>query len=316
MKNLNQLLAKLKELSDYFYSIGIEDIYTNSKIYEVLMAYSFNHITVNGHAYTADAVDQLGYLYEYKHFKLSSSNHSWTFNDFSDETIEQLKEIHNVYFSVIDDSYIYPQIIRTYSVSGRNVASYLESATLAIKNTRKMINISEIQIKNHMDYRLITVRNQNAFDPLYEVFSTAYKLEQKLNIRGILTSNKLWELLVGIQLNHRVSSDQKKHDAFDEFGNTYEYKVSSKVRWTFQDISANVLSSYLSDNCIILAVVNKKEFIVERIYACKPHAIVSILNNKLSRKINNNKEVKRLSAGIGIKDVNCMIDNGDAKCVL
>lgn len=316
MKNLNQLLSKLKELSDYFFSIGIEDIYTNSKIYEVLMAYSFNHEIVNGHAYTPDAMDQLGNLYEYKHFKLSSSNHTWTFNDFSEETIEQLKEVHNVYFSVIDDSYIYPQIITTYSVSGRNVAKYLESATLSIRNKRKMINISEAQIINNMDCELISVKNRKPFNALYEVFSTAHELEQRANIRGILTSNKLWELLVGIRLNHNINSDQKKHDAFDESGNTYEYKVSSYARWTFQDISENVLDSYLHDNCIILAVVNKEDFIVERIYACNPFAVVSILKNKLSEKINNNKEIKRLSAGIGIKDVNYMIDNGDAEWVL
>lgn len=316
MKNLNQLLAELKELSDYFYAKGIEDIYTNSKIYEVLMAYSFNHEIVNGHAYTSDAMDQLGNMYEYKHFKLSSSNHSWTFNDFSDKTIEQLNKVHNVYFSVINDSYIYPRIIKTYSVSGRNVAKYLELATLSITNTRKMINISEVQIKNNMDYELIPIKNRKPSNALFDVFYTAHELEQITKIRGILTSNKLWELLVGIQLNHSVNSNQKKYDASDEFRNTYEYKVSSNARWTFQDISENVLDSYLYDNCIILAVVNKKDFLVEKIYACKPFAVVSILKSKLSEKINNNKEIKRLSAGIGIRDVNYMIENGDAEWVL
>ncbi len=316
MENLNQLLAKLKELSDYFFSIGIEDIYTNSKIYEVLMAYSFDHIIINGHAHTPDAKDEKGNLYEYKHFKISSSNHTWTFNDFSDKTIKHLGKIKWVFFSIINDSCVYPQITKTYSVSGKNVSKYLKSATLSIKNTRRMINISEFQIKNKMDYELIAVKKPNPWNKLCDIFFTANQLEQQMHIKGILTSNKLWELLVGIQLNHSVNSDQKKHDAFDKFGYKYEYKVSSNARWTFQDISENVLDSYLSDNYIILAVVNKEDFIVERIYACNSVAVVSILKNKLSEKINNNKEIKRLSAGIGKRDVKYMIDNGDAEWVL
>lgn len=315
MNTIYRLLNELKILGDYFLSKGIEDIYTNSKIYEVLMAHSFNHTIINGHAYTPDARDYLGNLYEYKHFKLLSSNHSWTFNDFSDETIEHLNEIAYVYFSIIDDTKIVPVICKTYIVAGRDVSRYLESATLDIKNKRKMINISELQIKNYMAYKLLSSYNHKPWKELNDVFYVANELEKIMNIHGILTSNKLWELLVGLELNHHVNSDQKKHDAIDEFGNTYEYKVSSKARWTFQDISKHVLDSYLSDKFIILAVVNKKEFLVDKIYACSSSEIVSILKYKLLKKLKNNKEIRRLSASIGITDVHNMIDNGYAKCV-
>ena len=145
MNNNSQLLDNLKRLSDYFSSIEIDDIYTNSKIYEVLMAHSFNHKIINGHAHTPDAEDEFGNLYEYKHFKVSSSNHTWTFNDFSDKTIEHLNEIAYVYFSIIDDTIIVPKIAKTYIVSGKEVSRYLVSATLDIQNQRKMINISETQ---------------------------------------------------------------------------------------------------------------------------------------------------------------------------
>ena len=43
--------------------------------------------------------------YEYKHYKELSSNHSWTFNDFSDTTINKLNsELISVIFAHIDDS--------------------------------------------------------------------------------------------------------------------------------------------------------------------------------------------------------------------
>ena len=52
---LRQLINRLKALADYFFSNGIDDIYTNSKIYEVLIAEQFGHQIINGHANTPDA---------------------------------------------------------------------------------------------------------------------------------------------------------------------------------------------------------------------------------------------------------------------
>ena len=316
MSKLRMLLKKLKTLSDFFLSIGIRDIYTNSKIYEVFMAHIFNHSIINGHAYTPDAEDEFGNLFEYKHYKVSSSNHTWTFNDFSENTIDHLNSVDNVFFSIIDDTCIIPQMIATYMVPGYEVSRYLSTATLGICNKRKMINISEHQIINNMTYSLQKSFNYTPCNELEDIFSTAYEVEKLVNVSGILTSNKLWELLVGIELNHMINSDQKKHDAIDEYGNTYEYKVSSKINWTFQDITNSVLNSYLKDESIILAVVDKKEFEVKAICACNPEAIVSILKLKLKKKREQTKEIRRLSAGIGINDIRNMIKNGDAKWVL
>lgn len=73
---LKQLINRLKILADYFLSNGVEDIYTNSKIYEVLIAEQFGHQIINGHAYTPDARDEKGEFYEYKHYKVSSIIHA------------------------------------------------------------------------------------------------------------------------------------------------------------------------------------------------------------------------------------------------
>lgn len=309
--DLGQLITKLKELSDSFYRDGIADIYTNSKIYEVLIAIQFGHTIINGHANTLDAIDQNGYRFEYKHYKVSSSNHTWTFNDFTNRTIQKLYGVCFVFFTIINDQCALPQIEKIYAVPGVEVAKYLLEKTKSITNTRKMINISEHQIVQNMPHRLIVEKTKYT-EKLKEVFTTAKSLEQLIGVDGILTSNKLWELLVACVLNHRINPEQKQHDAYDTSGRTYEYKVSTRAEWTFQDISENVLASYLYDEKIILAIVDKQAFSVCHIYFCNPKAIIKILKKKLNTKLNNSTELRRLSASIGMKDINNMLESGDA----
>ncbi len=313
---LKQLINRLKILADYFLSNGVEDIYTNSKIYEVLIAEQFGHQIINGHAYTPDARDEKGEFYEYKHYKVSSSNHTWTFNDFTDRTIEKLYYVKEVYFAVINDEYTIPDIEKIFIVPGEEVARYMEEKTQHISNLRKMINISPKQIMSNMAYDIIEMEKTTCSSKLKEIFMTASKIEAITGVEGILTSNKLWELLVAYELNHNVNSEQRKHDAYDELGRTYEYKVSSVPHWTFQDITQNVLDGYLDDEKIVLAVVDKKGFSVERICFCNPNAIVSILQCKLQDRINCKKTIRRISSYIGMSDVRRMIDGGDAEWVL
>ena len=154
------------------------------------------------------------------------------------------------------------------------------------------------------------------FKQIKRDFFLASKSEEITGVDGILTSNKLWEVLVAYELNHNVNSEQRKHDAYDEWGRTYEYKVSSDPRWTFQDITQNVLDGYLDDEKIVLAVVNKKRFSVERVYFCDPSAIVSILQCKLQDRMNGKKTIRRMSSYIGMVDVRRMLDGGDAEWVL
>lgn len=312
---LKQLINRLKVLADYFLSNGVEDIYTNSKIYEVLIAEQFGHQIINGHAYVPDARGAEGEFYEYKHYKLSSSNHTWTFNDFTDKTIEKLYYVKEVYFAVINDAYTIPRIERIFVVPGEEVARYMEEKTPHIHNLRRMINISPTQIMSNMSYDIIDFERTCCSNKLKDIFLTAAKIEEITGVDDILTSNKLWELLVAYELNHNVNSEQKKHDAYDEFGRTYEYKVGSIPGWIFQDITQNVLESYLNDEAIVLAVVDKKRFSVERICFCKPDAIVSILKYKLQKRMNERIPIKRLYARIGMSDIRRMIERGDAEWV-
>ena len=313
---LEQLIYRLKVLGDYFYNNGIEDIYTNSKIYEVLISEQFNHRIINGHAHTLDAEDSFGALYEYKHFKLSSSNHTWTFNDFSDMTIENLYGVKEVLFTVINDESVIPIIERIYMVSGEEVANYLQLHTPYITNTRRMVNVSPSQIINNMSYEICEPAQTVCSNQLREIFVTAKLIEEMIGVDGILTSNKLWELLVACELGHKINPDQKKHDAYDRFGKTYEYKVSSRMSWTFQDITTNVLNSYLQDEKIVLSVVDKKSFRVVKVCYCDPEAMVCILENKLQDKRARVETINRLSSTIGVGDINNMIQRGKAEWVL
>lgn len=204
---LKDMLNQLKYLSDCFAENGIYDIYTNSKIYEVLMSEQFEHKLVNGHAYTPDAGDKLGNYYEYKHFKMSSSNHTWTFNDYSVQTIQKLQNIKSVFFSVIDDSFVTPQIAEVYCVTGKEVARYLSINTPYIVNARRMINISASQIVNQMSYERILIKNNEYSELLTSVFESIYEIETELNVTGLLTSNKLWELLVACELGHNINTE-------------------------------------------------------------------------------------------------------------
>ncbi|KNY30473.1 hypothetical protein [Pseudobacteroides cellulosolvens] len=318
---LKKLLLHLNYLSVVFHNKGIKDIYTNSKIYELVIAEQLGHTIINGHAHTFDAITPNGEIVEYKHFKLSSSNHTWAFNDFSKKTIEKLNTIQYVIFAEIDDNMVRPIVSKMYVVSARDVAKYLASATLQIKNSRYMINVSTNQIKQNMNYNLIYPKYKEFSKELNDVFDTVYQIEQKTNILGLLTSNKIWELLVADILGHTVNSEQKKHDAVDELGNTFEYKISGdKKVWTFQDISDNVLDSYLNDKAIILAVVNKSIFGVRDIYMCNPNAMVTLLRKKLQKKIlkkmEKGEKVTRLSVAFGKRNLMELIEGGYAQCLL
>ena len=221
----------------------------------------------------------------------------------------------NAPFAIIDDNPVIHEVKEVYIVEGIQVAKYLKDTTVNISNHRKMINISRHQIINNMEYTIIKPKQVNISNALQEVFTVANKIELITGIRGILTSNKLWELLVSGKLGHRINPEQRKHDAYDQQGRTYEYKVTKKYSWKFQDISENVLESYIQDEKIILAVVDKKEFIIENVYVCDPQAIVRILRDKLSLLFEQREEVRRLEATINIGDVRNMIDRGEAVCL-
>ena len=314
---LNILIERMKSLQTTFYEEqGVNDLWSNSKVYEIIIANGLSHNLIPGHSGSRDAIDNNNIKYEYKHFKKLSSNHSWTFNDYSENTIKGL--IDNEYrliFAHINDENYPPIFDWYYQIEGIDVGNYLVEATKSIKNNRKMINISENQIKRFLvSSEKIFVKNnylQKYQMYLKEIFDITAALEKLTGVKNSLTSNKFWEIFISYQLGHKVNSEQGgrkgAHDAYDEFGNSYEYKVSKSFSWNFQDISNEVLDKYYNDAAIILAVVDKENFMVKAIFSVKPQIAVPFIKEKLKTKMNKlkiqNKEIRRKQISLSKGDL-------------
>jgi len=309
------LIEKYRKIqSDFLNEFEVDDIFSNSKIYEIVIANELGHNLIPGHSGSKDAKDDSGRIYEYKHYKETSSNHTWTFNDFSDTTIEKLNSCNFVIFAHIADEQ-FPEIFDWYyKVSGKTVSAFLTEATKRITNTRKMINISRNNIEDVMDSARVTVEPVEIGKYskwLNDIYSVEKALEECTSVTHILTSNKIWEVLVAVELNHNVNSEQGgragAHDAFDKEGNEFEYKVSKTFSWNFQDISPNVLKKYLSDKAVILAVVDKTEIKVKAIFTASPKKVVKRLKEKLSEKKakykEQNKTLRRLQVSLSKGDL-------------
>lgn len=308
--NVNNLIDQLKSIqTDFLATFGVTDIITNSKIFEILIADSLGHFLIPGHSGSRDAKDSNENEFEYKHYKESSSNHSWTFNDFSDATVKNLKNTKAVIFAHIQDTTSPPIFDWCYEVPGPAISHYLTIATRKIKNNRKMINVSPKQIEKYLG---LTKQMANRSPGRYyswikRIIDVAERIENEVGTTGILTSNKFWEVLVALKLGHKVQSEQSDHDAVDEAGNFYEYKVAKGSSWSFQDISDIVLRKYLSDRSIILASVDKDGFVVKKIYNADTKRVVNLLRKKLREKKRRyfllGKEIRRKQISLSIKDL-------------
>ena len=289
---------------------------SNSKIYEVLIANTLNHTMIPGHSGSQDARDESGREYEYKHFKETSSNHSWTFNDYSDETIRKLKtKVHEVIFCHIQDNTHPPHFDWAFKVPGAVVAGYLAQYTQGMQNARRMINVSAIQIESRLGIKRTTLSSGNSVGPyatlLPRIFKLSEELEKLVKVENVLTSNKFWEVLVSVPLGHQVNSEQGgragAHDAADEAGLDYEYKVSKSRSWNFQDISENVLNKYLNCEEVVLAIVDKQKIEVSEIWFAKPSDVVKVLREKHAQKkarfSAEGKELRRLQVSLTAGDL-------------
>lgn len=319
--NKNLLLKKineLKKIQDTFLNrFKVDDIFSNSKIFEITIANELNHTLIPGHSGSSDAKDANGNIFEYKHFKMSSSNHSWTFNDFSDNTIEKLKTIQSVIFAHINDSGNKYILDWWYEVDGKIISSYLKEKTVNIKNTRKMINVSSNQIEKFMNIKKIHNKNiskgtyKKELDQIYQIISDIEKIS---NVKNILTSNKIWEVLTAVHLNHNVNSEQGgrigAHDAFDEDNNQYEYKISKSSNWNFQDISENVLTKYNSIKSFVLCLKDTKNIKILKIYLVKKNELIKKIKEKLEAKKKKKKEtLRRLMVSITRSDIKGIVED-------
>jgi hypothetical protein len=306
----SKIIDELKSIQNEFSTkYGVNDIYSNSKIYEIIIADLLGHELIPGHAGSRDA--KLGNQeYEYKHFKESSSNHSWTFNDYSESTISKMNDQSlDLVFAHVNDKEFPPQVDWFYQVNGPTMSSYMSNYTKQIKNSRKMINVSANQIETRMGIlRKSFQESQGRYaHELKRIFSTIRKLEIMTKVDNILTSNKFWEVVVANELGHQVNSEQGgragAHDASDGHGNWFEYKVVVTNTWNFQDISETVLEKYYETKSVICASVNKQELTVTEILSISPQALVPELRRQLKIKAEraaaNRKEVRRVAVSLG-----------------
>ena len=319
---INKLIRELCDIQTFFsVNYGVEDIFSNSKFYEIIIANQLLHTPIPGHSGSRDARDSSGSEYEYKHFKETSSNHTWTFNDFSDNLINHMHEYTFIFAHIDDEQYDYPGIMDWYyKVPGIVIENYLSEATQRITNTRKMINVSPRQISRLGMYKMLAdIKVASKYDgqfqkQLLRISEISSKLEKETGVTKILTSNKLYELLVALKLNHKVNPEnggrEGSHDAEDAFGNTYEYKVYKTRNWNFQDISDAVLDKYLQDKKIILAVVDKKNLEVLEIYSISPDDVVPVLRGKIQKKMERatkgGPEVRRLQTTLSYNEIRRM----------
>lgn len=311
-QRIQQLIDKLKRLQREFNTKHhVPDIISNSKIFEVIIANALNHDLFPGHAGLRDAKDDVAAEYEYKHFKESSSNHTWTFNDFSDATITNLKKVKAVIFAHLDDTVSPPIFDWYYYVPGAIISTYLESATTSIQNKRKMINISIKQIEKAMTITrtVLTSQGQHGKYQNYinRIFSVAQELENIVGTKNILTSNKFWELLIALKMGHRVLSEQKAFDAVDSQGDFYEYKVAKNESWAFEDISEAVLGKFKKTKAVYLAKIDKSNFLIKKLYVINPKVLLTTLRRKLIEKDDRykskGKQVRRLQVSLSRADV-------------
>ena len=131
VNEINKCLKGLLKIQNIFKEkYGIEDIFSNSKFYEIIIANQLNHTSIPGHSGSRDAKDKNSAEYEYKHFKETSSNHSWTFNDYTDHIINGMHKYTFIFAHINDKDYKYPGIMDWYfKVDGKIIQSYLKNAT-------------------------------------------------------------------------------------------------------------------------------------------------------------------------------------------
>ncbi len=279
LKEIYECFSELKNIaSDFGDLTGEYDIYTNSKVYEIVIANYFNHDIVKGHSNTFDAISH-GKLMEYKHFKRSSSNYTWTFNDYSDKTLERLKKA-DVYFVFIDDEEL--NLIDSmkwfYMVPGKVIAEYILKKSKTLSNNRAMINISPRQLETFLHVEKIPCHPGDTGKYADFIFGIKEAISQLENITGtynLLTSNKIWELVLAMELGHKINSHKGgingEYDAF-LYNNLYEYKISSgNNSWTFEDLSEKVFDRLNRMHRIVVAKIDKCNFSVIQYYFLDPH---------------------------------------------
>lgn len=312
---IDKIFLELKNIQEEFGELtGEYNIYSSSKIYEIIIANMFGHHIVKG----AHGADARGYNqdYEYKHFKASSSNHTWTFNDYTDKTLANLRSKTIFFVHINDVKYTNPfdYIDWYYEVNGDIISEYISNWASNSDNQRKMINISAAQLEKECGAERIypTKDCNNGHYSVYikRIFECINYLEKITNTKNLLTSNKLWELFLAYKLGHKINSKQGglggKHDAEDSNNRKFEYKISQKTSWTFEDISDTVIENMRLLDGIYIAKIDKREFDIRKILLLDTSKTMDFIKNKKDKMIadrrRKGKSVNRLNVSISLKE--------------
>lgn len=310
---LNYIFMELKSIQESFGNLtGEYNIYSNSKIYEIIIANMFGHNIVKG-AHGADAHSYNNY-FEYKHYKESSSNHSWTFNDYTQETLEKLKSKTVLFVHINDVKYNNPfeYIDWYYEVRGDIISDYISDWAKSSGNQRQMVNISALQLERNLGavriYPTIDCRNRRYSGYIKSIFEQINLLERITKTTNLLTSNKLWELFLANKLGHKIISKQGgiggTHDAEDCDNRKFEYKISQSSTWTFEDLSDSVITNMQLLDGIYVATINKIQFEIVSIYLLDTKKTTDYIARKrnamINKKMKDNKPIKRLNVSVSL----------------
>ena len=310
-KIIDNIFLKLKNIQEEFGNLtGEFNIYSSSKIYEIIIANMFGHNIVIG-THGADAQNYNNY-YEYKHFKESSTNHTWTFNDYSQETLDKLKTktVFFVHINDIQHNNPFDYIDWYYEVSGDIIANYILKWAKKSGNQRKMVNISASQLESNCKVKRIYPSKDcsNGHYSIYikKIFECINDSEKITKTTNLLTSNKLWELFLANKLGHKINSKQGgiggKHDAEDYVGRKFEYKISQRPTWTFEDVSDAVIANMRLLDGIYVSLINKRQFATKGVFFLDTNKTMGLITRKrdamIRKKKKENEPVKRLNVSI------------------
>lgn len=313
---INAIFRELKNIQEEFGALTKEyNIYSSSKIYEIIIANILDHKILAG-AHGADAYDDFQNYYEYKHYKESSSNHTWTFNDYTDKTLSALKSRTVIFAHIndIDSANPLKYMDWYYEVGGNAIAEYISNWSKKSGNKRKMINISVSQLESDCNAKKIFVNSDNFegcySDYIIKIFKYIAYLERMTKTTNLLTSNKLWELFLAKTLNHKINSKQGgyggKHDARDSQKRKYEYKISQSTLWTFEDVSNEVIANMRLLDGIYLSQIDKRKFEIKKILLLDTNKTMDFIKKKrdvmIVEKIKKNISIRRLNVSVSLKE--------------
>lgn len=316
-KVMDAIFHELKNIQEEFGKLSGEyNIYSSSKIYEIIIANMLEHQILPG-PHGADAYDDFENYYEYKHYKESSSNHTWTFNDYTDKTLTELKSRTVIFAHINDINSTNPlkYVDWYYKVDGKVIARYISNWSQNSGNARKMINISVSQLESDCNAEKICANSDHIkgrySNYIIKIFDCIAYLEKMTKTTNLLTSNKLWELFLANGLNHKINSKQGgsggKHDAQDSQNRKYEYKISQSTLWTFEDMSDDVIANTRLLDGIYLSQIDKRKFEIKKVLLLDTNKTMDFIKKKrdimIAEKKKNNILIRRLNVAISLNEV-------------